>query len=101
MSPTLIVPATSFPAGVVAQWLSTRRRHPGELELLCPSAALRLGRVQVAVAVAGDMMQCLELARVLTVAAERVEDFERLAVDDMDVRVALVRHIDELLLRVW
>ena len=46
------------------------------------------------------MVERLERARRFAVAAERVEHFERLAVQDVDQRVALIRDVQELLLRV-
>ena len=47
------------------------------------------------------MVKALKVAGVTAPTPKGVEHFERLAEHNMDVRIRLIRHVDELLLRVW
>ena len=76
------------------------RGHTGTCKFLRPSTTLRLGRVDVAVTIGGNVMQRLEFSRGGAIAAKRIEDLERLAIDHVYERVALIGRIDKALFRV-
>src|SRR5262249_54436181 len=77
-----------------------RRAHALEHELLQAFSGVGLGRVDVALRIDGDTVHAAELARLAAAFAELRHDFERLAVDHVDVLVGAVSHIDPALLRV-
>ena len=69
-------------------------------ELLQALAGVGFGRVDVALRVDGDAVHAEEHAGLAAAVAEVVELFHRLAVEDADVLVDAVSHVEEALLRV-
>ena len=57
------------------------RGHTGTCKFLRPSTTLRLGRVDVTFTIGGNVMQRLEFSRGGAIAAKRIENLERLAID--------------------
>ena len=71
-----------------------------EHESLRACARRDLAGVEVALGIDRQVMQALEVARLLAALTELIEDLQALAIEHCDVRVAVVGDVEELLLRV-
>src|SRR5215471_3119402 len=69
-------------------------------ELLRPTAPTDFGGVDVPLRIDGQMMQRLELSRPWAGTPKCTGCFKRLPIQNHDLRIAEIRHIQELLLRV-
>ena len=75
-----------------------RVREPLEHESLRARARRDLAGVEVALRVDRQVMQALEVARLLAALPELIEELQALAIEHDDVRVAVVGDVQELLL---
>ena len=80
--------------------LARTGRQPLVEEALQPAALIGLHGVQVALRVGGDVVQRVPLAGIVAALAEVGELLHRLAIEDAQLLVAAVGHVEVLLLRV-
>ena len=74
--------------------------HSLEHEFLGAIGRIGFRGVQVALRIDGEIVDALKISRLGTPGAKRADDFQGLALDDHDVLIAVVRHVDELLVLV-
>ena len=97
-----------IPLAALALLVLDHQRHrykTREGELLDPSILglqrRHLRRVQIAFRIDGQMVQRTELSLSRAPRSKSIEELERLAVENHDLRLASIRHVEIALLGVW